>query len=98
MMGATTRPQGASCPLPNLSPQHTTFFVTLAHTVREAVDNSLDACEEAHILPEIHVTLEHLADIDENRYRITTEDNGPAELGNAQATRGKPACRRPSQR
>ncbi len=49
----------------------------LLTTVKEAVDNSLDACEEAHILPEIHVTLEHLADIDENRYRITIEDNGP---------------------
>ena len=49
----------------------------LLTTVKEAVDNALDACEEAHILPEIRVRLEHLADIDENRYRITIEDNGP---------------------
>jgi DNA topoisomerase-6 subunit B len=27
--------------------------------VKEAVDNSLDACEEAGILPELHVALEH---------------------------------------
>ena len=30
--------------------------------VKEAVDNSLDACEEAGILPEIEVALEQLAD------------------------------------
>ena len=30
----------------------------LLTTIKEAVDNSLDACEEAGILPEIHVTIE----------------------------------------
>jgi DNA topoisomerase VI subunit B len=49
----------------------------LLTTVKEAVDNSLDACEEAGILPEITVKLEHLPEIDENRFRITIEDNGP---------------------
>ncbi len=49
----------------------------LLTTVKEAVDNSLDACEEGGILPEIRVALEHLPEIDENRYRITIEDNGP---------------------
>ena len=34
----------------------------LLTTVREAVDNALDACEEAHILPEIRVTIEELND------------------------------------
>ncbi len=49
----------------------------LLTTVKEAVDNSLDACEEAGILPEITVKLEHLTEVDENRFRITIEDNGP---------------------
>lgn len=43
--------------------------------VKEGVDNSLDACEEAGILPEITVKInptEH-----EERFRVTVEDNGP---------------------
>ena len=46
----------------------------LLTAVKEAVDNSLDACEEAGILPEIAVDLEQIA---ENRFRITVTDNGP---------------------
>ncbi|RMF72333.1 MAG: DNA topoisomerase VI subunit B, partial [Planctomycetota bacterium] len=46
----------------------------LLTSVKEAVDNSLDACEEAHILPEIHVTVDQLA---EDRFRMTVRDNGP---------------------
>jgi DNA topoisomerase-6 subunit B len=46
-------------------------------TVREAVDNALDACEEAHILPEIAVTVTELKEEAEGRFRITIEDNGP---------------------
>jgi len=46
----------------------------LLTTVKEAVDNSLDACEEAGILPEIDVLIEQLA---EERFRITVRDNGP---------------------
>jgi DNA topoisomerase-6 subunit B len=46
----------------------------LLTAVKEAVDNSLDACEEAHILPEIMVELEQLT---ENRFRVTVTDNGP---------------------
>ncbi|MFH1623431.1 MAG: DNA topoisomerase VI subunit B [Candidatus Aenigmatarchaeota archaeon] len=42
--------------------------------VKEGVDNSLDACEEAVILPELRVTVKQLG-ID--RFRITMEDNGP---------------------
>jgi DNA topoisomerase-6 subunit B len=49
----------------------------LLTTVKEAVDNALDACEEAGILPDIEVRIEHLAEIGENRYRITIQDNGP---------------------
>jgi DNA topoisomerase-6 subunit B len=43
-------------------------------TVKEAVDNALDACEEAEILPEIHIEISHLGGDD---YQIIVEDNGP---------------------
>jgi len=46
----------------------------LLTTVKEAVDNSLDACEEAGILPEVEVTVEQTA---EERFRVTVRDNGP---------------------
>ena len=47
----------------------------LLTTVKEAVDNSLDACEEAGILPEIRVELE--AAEGDNRYVVRVTDNGP---------------------
>lgn len=47
----------------------------LLTTVKEAVDNSLDACEEAGILPEIWVELE--AAKGSNRYLVRVADNGP---------------------
>ncbi|MFO8015624.1 MAG: DNA topoisomerase VI subunit B [Candidatus Woesearchaeota archaeon] len=47
---------------------------SLLTTVKEAVDNSLDACEEAGILPEINV---EIIDMKNERYRIVIEDNGP---------------------
>ncbi|HEY2517774.1 MAG TPA: DNA topoisomerase VI subunit B [Polyangiaceae bacterium] len=46
----------------------------LLTTVKEAVDNSLDACEEAGILPDLLVEIKELA---ENRFRVVVEDNGP---------------------
>ena len=51
-------------------------------TIKEAVDNSLDACEEAGILPEIAVIVEDLepgrpATAKSSRYRVTVIDNGP---------------------
>jgi len=46
----------------------------LLTTVKEAVDNSLDACEEAGILPELWITIDQLA---EERFRVTVRDNGP---------------------
>jgi len=46
----------------------------LMTAVKEAVDNSMDACEEAGILPEISVELEQTGD---NRFRVTITDNGP---------------------
>lgn len=42
--------------------------------IKEAVDNSLDACEEAGILPDVEVTVEKVGD---EEYQITIEDNGP---------------------
>ena len=42
--------------------------------VKEAVDNSLDACEEASIFPEIIVRIDK---VDQNEYKVTVEDNGP---------------------
>ena len=49
----------------------------LLTTVKEAVDNSLDACEEGGILPDIRVEIEHLKDTAETRYRVIVQDNGP---------------------
>ena len=54
----------------------------LLTTVKEAVDNSLDACEEAGILPNVAVIIEDLqpdrpATAKQSRYRVTVIDNGP---------------------
>jgi len=46
----------------------------LLTSVKEAVDNALDACEEAGILPDIAVEIVQLK---ENRFRMIVEDNGP---------------------
>ncbi|MBI4448992.1 DNA topoisomerase VI subunit B [Candidatus Woesearchaeota archaeon] len=46
----------------------------LLTTVKEAVDNSLDACEEAGILPEIIV---EIIDMGNDRFKVIIEDNGP---------------------
>ena len=43
-------------------------------SVKEAVDNALDACEEAGILPDIIVKIE---DKGNDEYKISVEDNGP---------------------
>ena len=43
-------------------------------TVKEAVDNALDACEEAKVLPDIRVEILQLS---ETRFKITVRDNGP---------------------
>ena len=46
-------------------------LVTLVH---EYVSNSLDACEEAGILPDLTIEINELS---ENTYRIIASDNGP---------------------
>lgn len=42
--------------------------------VKEAVDNSLDACEDARIMPDIKIKI---AEKKEDVYSISVEDNGP---------------------
>jgi len=46
----------------------------LLTAIKEAVDNSLDACEEAGILPDIIVEVDEVSD---GRYRVAVQDNGP---------------------
>ena len=48
----------------------------LLTAVKEAVDNSLDACEEARILPELQVEIRK-DPARENTYTVIVEDNGP---------------------
>ncbi|MFO7568132.1 MAG: DNA topoisomerase VI subunit B [Enhygromyxa sp.] len=43
-------------------------------TVKEAVDNALDACEEAGLLPAVLVEIEPLGP---GKYKVAVEDNGP---------------------
>jgi len=46
----------------------------LLMTVKEACDNSLDACTEARILPDLFVEIQQIS---ETRFKIIVEDNGP---------------------
>ena len=46
----------------------------LLTTVKEGVDNALDACEEAGILPELLVEIQQ---VNEKHFRMIVEDNGP---------------------
>lgn len=52
-------------------------------TVKEAVDNTLDACEEAGILSEIRV---EVFDEEDGEFRVAVEDNRPGIVEN-QSTR-----------
>ena len=51
----------------------------LLTTIKEAVDNALDACEEAGILPEIEIGIEQLG---ETHFRVWVQDNGPGIVKN----------------
>lgn len=51
----------------------------LLTTVKEAVDNALDACEEAGILPDVTVTLKPVKN-KEDQFTVTVSDNGPGIL------------------
>jgi len=46
----------------------------LLTATKEAVDNSLDACEEAGILPDLDIVIDEKA---EDRFRLVITDNGP---------------------
>jgi len=46
----------------------------LLTTVKEGVDNSLDACEDAGILPDVLIEIHQVGD---DRFRVVIEDNGP---------------------
>lgn len=48
----------------------------LLTATKEAVDNSLDACEEARILPDLKVTIQRIGD-NEKQFTMIVEDNGP---------------------
>jgi DNA topoisomerase-6 subunit B len=48
----------------------------LLTAVKEAVDNSLDACEEARILPEIRVEIRKIEGTDD-QFVLSVADNGP---------------------
>jgi len=50
----------------------------LLTTIKEGVDNSLDACEEAGVLPEVKVAI--TPGKEENRFVVIIEDNGPGIL------------------
>jgi len=51
----------------------------LVTSVKEGVDNSLDACEEVNILPEIYVEISNHED---SECKIIVEDNGPGVIKN----------------
>jgi len=51
----------------------------LLTTIKEAVDNALDACEEAGILPVIGIGIEQLG---ETHFRVWVQDNGPGIVKN----------------
>lgn len=49
----------------------------LLTTVKEAVDNALDACEEAQVLPEVRVEISKEGP---DRLKVVVDDNGPGIL------------------
>jgi DNA topoisomerase-6 subunit B len=51
----------------------------LVTSIKEGVDNSLDACEEVNILPDIYVEISNHED---SECKIIVEDNGPGVIKN----------------
>src|SRR5674476_901866 len=47
---------------------------SLITSVKEGVDNALDACEESGVLPDILIEIQK---VDKDSYRVIIEDNGP---------------------
>jgi DNA topoisomerase-6 subunit B len=52
----------------------------LLTAVKEAVDNSLDACEEAQILPDLEISIQPFNSSD-NKFIVSVRDNGPGIVG-----------------
>ncbi len=48
----------------------------LSTTIKELVDNSLDACQEINVLPEVIVQIKQ-REKSQNKFIIIVEDNGP---------------------
>ena len=46
----------------------------LSTTIKEGVDNALDACEESNILPDVYVEITPTSN---SRFKVVIEDNGP---------------------
>ena len=69
-------------------------------TIKEAVDNALDACEEAQVLPDIYISIKKTGN---DIFRIIVEDNGPGivpaqvplSLANSSTARGFTRSARP---
>ncbi len=53
----------------------------LLTAVKEAIDNSLDACEETRILPDLKVKITRIGQ-SEKQFTMTVEDNGPGIVAN----------------
>lgn len=56
------------------------YIKAVLTTIKEATDNSLDACEENQILPEIKITVEKIGEGSvktADLIKVTVEDNGP---------------------
>ena len=69
----------------------------LLTTVKEAVDNSLDACEEAGILPNVTIVIEDLqpdrpANAKQSRYRVTRHRQRPGHRPQAGGERLRPTA------
>jgi DNA topoisomerase VI subunit B len=47
---------------------------SLSTTIKEGVDNALDACEESRILPDLKIEINQVS---EGRFAVIIEDNGP---------------------
>jgi DNA topoisomerase-6 subunit B len=47
---------------------------SLITSVKEAVDNALDACEESGVLPDLLIEIQK---VEKDSYRVIVEDNGP---------------------
>ena len=62
----------------------------LLTTVKEAVDNSLDACEEAGILPDLEVEITELSREPLQASRV--QDNGPGIVRNSRSRRSSASC------